>query len=116
MRITNSDATQNNLNLNLNDNNDLENLKRLSTQGKNKPSVVDKEKKLKEADSVAKEFETLFVDMMMKSMRETAKPEEETNAENIYKGMLDSEYSKTMTDAQSFGIREMVRQWIVDNS
>lgn len=122
MRIGNMDVLQSNLNEN---NNDLENLKKIVGSEKNKNTsqvdhknakVVDKEKKAKEADAVAKEFETLFVDMMMKSMRETVKSDGETNAENIYKSMLDSEYSKNMTDAQSFGIREMVRQWIMENS
>ena len=95
MRIGNLDVLQNTLE----NNTDLEKLK-----------------KSKDADAVAKEFETLFVDMMMKSMRGTVKPDDESNAENIYKSMLDSEYSKNMTDAQSFGIREMVRNWITQNS
>jgi flagellar protein FlgJ len=115
MRIGNLDLVQNSLS----DTTDLDNLKNISGNDKQKLGKlnhVDKEKKSKEADAVAKEFETLFVDMMMKSMRETVKPDDETNAQNIYKSMLDSEYSKNMTDAQSFGIREMVRNWIIENS
>lgn len=94
----------------------LEDLKSFTAPDKNKIAKLDKEKKEKEADEVAKEFETLFVDMMLKSMRQTIKSEDETNAEGIYKSMLDNEYSKLTTDAQSFGIREMVKKWIVENS
>lgn len=112
VRIGNLDAIQNNLN----DNNDIENLKKISDPHAKKSNKIDKEKSAKEADSVAKEFETLFVDMMMKSMRNTVKSDDESNAENIYKSMLDNEYSKIMTEAQSFGIREMVRNWITENS
>ena len=113
MRIGSLDILENNLN----DTRDIEHLKSMAGVEKNKSGkVVDTQKKAKEADAVAKEFETLFVDMMMKSMRNSVKSEDESNAENIYKSMLDSEYSKTMTDAQSFGIREMVRNWITENS
>jgi flagellar protein FlgJ len=113
MRVGSLDILQNTIE----NTRDLEHLKKISGQDKlTHDKVIDKDKKVKEADSVAKEFETLFVDMMMKSMRETVKPEEESNAQNIYKSMLDSEYSKTMTDAQSFGIREMVKNWIIENS
>jgi Rod binding domain-containing protein len=100
----------------LNNNSDIQNIKNLSESVKKKGAVVDKEKKAQEADNVAKEFETLFVDMMLKSMRQTAKAEDESNAQDIYKGMLDSEYSKSMTEAQSFGIRQMIKEWITQNS
>ncbi len=112
MRLGNIDVMQ----AGIKDNNDLENLKNISANETKKTNKLSKEKKESEADGVAKEFETLFLDMMMKSMRQTVKAEDETNAENIYKSMLDSEYTKVMTDAQSFGIREMVRNWITQNS
>ncbi|NBW81168.1 hypothetical protein EBR21_05380 [bacterium] len=68
--------------------------------------------KRQEAEKAAQEFETLFVDMMVKSMRQTATPEESSNAEDIYQGMLDSEYSKSMTTANNFGIREQILNWM----
>lgn len=71
---------------------------------------------LKKAEGVAEEFETLFVDMMMKSMRSTAKPEESSNAQEIYQGMLDAEYSKSMTGSHDFGIRSMLLDWMKQNS
>jgi len=66
----------------------------------------------KSAEKAAQEFETLFVDMMVKSMRQTAAPEDSSNAEDIYQGMLDSEYSKSMTTANNFGIREQILNWM----
>ncbi|MFZ9521614.1 MAG: rod-binding protein [Silvanigrellaceae bacterium] len=68
--------------------------------------------KRQEAEKAAQEFETLFVDMMVKSMRQTAVPEDSSNAEDIYQGMLDSEYSKSMTTANNFGIREQILNWM----
>jgi Rod binding domain-containing protein len=69
-------------------------------------------KKRQEAEKTAQEFETLFVDMMVKSMRKSAQPEDVSNAEDIYQGMLDSEYSKSMTGANNFGIREKILDWM----
>lgn len=69
-------------------------------------------RKREEAEKAAQEFETLFVDMMVKSMRQTAQPEEMSNAEDIYQGMLDSEYSKSMTTSNNFGIREQILNWM----
>ena len=71
--------------------------------------------KLKEAETVAKEFETIYLDMMLKSMRQTAKPENESNAHDIFQSMLDSEYSKIMAESQSFGIRDLILNWMKDN-
>ncbi|MBX9704507.1 MAG: rod-binding protein, partial [Silvanigrellaceae bacterium] len=67
---------------------------------------------LKDIEQVAKDFETIFLEMMLKSMRDTARPEEESNALNIFQGMLDSEYAKQMSQGQSFGVREMIIDWV----
>lgn len=79
--------------------------------------TLDKKAKLKieEAKQVAKEFETLFVDIVLKKMRETSKPDNESNAMHIYTSMLDSEYSKSMTEAENFGIRDMILEWMTQN-
>ena len=70
------------------------------------------QKKQEDAEKVAQDFETMFVDLMVKSMRQTAQPEDTSNAEDVYQGMLDSEYSKSMTATQSFGIRAQVLNWL----
>lgn len=69
-------------------------------------------KKRSEAEKVAEEFETMFMDMMVKSMRKTSQPEDVSNAEDIYQGLLDSEYAKSMTATQSFGIKSQILQWL----
>jgi peptidoglycan hydrolase FlgJ len=75
------------------------------------PEGVDA-KKWQEAQAAATEFETLFMDLIVKGMRQTAKPEDASNASDIYTGMLDSEHAKSMTSAQSFGVREMILDWM----
>ena len=69
-------------------------------------------KKWSEAQNAAAEFETLFMDLIVKGMRQTAKPEDASNASEIYTGMLDSEYAKVMTGSQSFGVRDMILDWM----
>lgn len=71
--------------------------------------------KIKDAENVAKEFETIYLDMMLKSMRQTAKPEDESNAHDIFQSMLDGEYTKLMADSQSFGIRDLILNWMKEN-
>lgn len=63
---------------------------------------------------VSKEFETLLVEMMIKSMRVNV-PESpmfgESNAREIFQDMLDGEYARIMVDRKGFGISEsLVRQ------
>ena len=64
------------------------------------------------AEKVASEFETLFLDLVMKGMRQTAKPEDQSNAEDIFTGMLDQEYAKTMTEARDFGVKSLILDWM----
>ena len=79
------------------------------------PKTIESIKKAEESVRVAKEFETLFLDMMLKTMRQTAKPEEESNATGIYQGMLDGEYTKSMAEGQDFGIQQMLLRWMKEN-
>ncbi len=66
-------------------------------------------KQLKEACS---EMESIFVNMMMKTMRNSI-PEEDglfkkSEAEKMFSGMLDEEYSKKMSEAGGIGIGDML--------
>ena len=65
-----------------------------------------------EASKVAAEFETLFMDLVVKGLRQTAKPEEESNAQDIFTGMLDQEYTKVMTGSREFGIKSLLLDWM----
>jgi flagellar protein FlgJ len=73
---------------------------------------LDKER----AKQVAQEFETLYLDMMLKSMRSTVPSEDMGHAEQMYREMLDGEYSKEMSKSQDFGIQKMVYDWITQSA
>ncbi len=59
----------------------------------------------------ARGVEQMFIGQMVDSMRKTV-PEneyvEKSQAERIYENLLDSEYSKTMSESGNFGIAELV--------
>jgi Rod binding domain-containing protein len=71
-----------------------------------------KNDKLAEAKKVAEDFETLFADMIMKSMRSSAKIEDSSNAMEVFEGMLDNEYSKSMTQGNDLGIKSLILDWM----
>jgi Rod binding domain-containing protein len=67
---------------------------------------------LEEAETVAKQFESLFMDQIVKGMRKTVPTEESSNAMGIYTDMLDGEHAKAMTEAREFGIKQMILDWM----
>lgn len=73
-----------------------------------------KQKKQEQAQQVAREFESLFSSLVLKSMRTTATPEDSSNALDIYTDMLDREYSNAMADA-NLGVGQMIMQWMQQN-
>lgn len=64
------------------------------------------------AEKVASDFEALFVDLMLKSMRKTAAGESQSNAMDIYTSMLDSEYSQSIVNSRSLGIKGLILDWL----
>ena len=74
--------------------------------------------KAKQARQVAEDFESLFMDVVMKSMRQTVHKSgfmDGGNAENIYQSMLDSEYSKMMASSGSTGFADKIESFILEN-
>lgn len=71
---------------------------------------------------VAKEFEEIFVNMLLKSMRSTIMDgglTEKSNQRGIFEGMLDEEFAKQISEKGGIGIQDMmVRQLqrYVDNT
>jgi flagellar protein FlgJ len=68
------------------------------------------------AKKVAKEFETMFVGMMLKSMRETTGKDKLTNGghgEEIYRSLLDQEYAKALTEHGGVGLATMLERQLV---
>lgn len=60
----------------------------------------------KKIKDVAHDFEAVFLELMLKSMRNTV-PKSELmdggNGEEIFRSMLDSEYAKAMSQQESYG-------------
>lgn len=71
---------------------------------------------------VAKEFEEIFVNMLLKSMRSTIMDgglTEKSNQRGMFEGMLDEEFAKQISEKGGIGIQDMmVRQLqrYVDNT
>ena len=65
-------------------------------------------------DEVAQEFESIFVQQMLKSARAAKLADGifSSEAQETYQSLLDQEYSKTLAKNHSFGIAEaLVRQF-----
>lgn len=61
----------------------------------------------------AKDFESIFVGMMLKSMRASIQKSgflDGGNAEDIYKSMLDQEYSKMMSETGRMGLADTIER------
>ncbi len=73
-----------------------------------------KSKDRAELEKVAKEFEELFVGVLMKNMRSTILKSDISKSsyqKEIFESMLDDEYSKEIASTGSFGIGKL----IIDN-
>ncbi len=75
------------------------------------------EKQLQQAKKVSRDFEGLFVGMMMKSMRATVGKDKLTgggHGEEVYRSMLDQEYANaSVKKAGGLGIAKMVERDII---
>lgn len=80
-----------------------------------KDSVETDTGKVKE---LAKQFESIFYDLVLKSMRSSVQKSgfiDGGNAEEIYRGMLDSEYSKMMSGQGTSGLAASVERQLLDS-
>lgn len=67
----------------------------------------------------AEGMETMFIDYMMKVMRDTVPKNEmdlESPATNIYRGMLDSEYAKSAARAGGVGLADQIIAYLQSQS
>ena len=94
-------------------------LKKISNQGTPVPSVKsfarsDNGRKDVEALAEAsKQFEAIFLEMMLKSMRSTVQKSEFMgggHGEDLYEEMLDSEYAKLLSEGKNFGISNLIEE------
>jgi peptidoglycan hydrolase FlgJ len=71
-----------------------------------------------EIKKAAEEFESIFMELMLKAMRDTVPKEGLTsggNAEDVYRGMLDSEYAKVMAGQHSSGLAETITRQLLES-
>jgi flagellar protein FlgJ len=67
---------------------------------------------------VARQFEALFVGMMMKSMRSTVGQDKLTgggHGEEMYRSMLDQEYANAIAERGGFGLAQMIERQLLQN-
>lgn len=86
----------------------------LPQQFKNGAAGTDKERVA--ARKAAREFETLFVGMMLKSMRETVGKDMlagKGQSEEIYRSMLDQEYAKAVAEQGGLGLAKMIEAQLI---
>lgn len=75
---------------------------------------ISKQDKFRE---VAKQFESIFIEMVLKSMRDTVVKSEFIdggNAEKIYQSMLDKEYSSSMAGTGMTGLADALERQFAD--
>lgn len=68
---------------------------------------------------VAEDFESLFLNIVLKSMRETVQKSgllDGGNAEDIYRSMLDDEYAKMMAAQRHTGIADNIEEFLLRSS
>jgi flagellar protein FlgJ len=83
------------------------------SQGENQPPEN------KELKKVAKQFEAVFINQMIGAMRKTVTPGgliPESNAERVFKGMLDSENAERMADSEQLGLSHIVYEHLLRTS
>ncbi|MCX6117387.1 MAG: rod-binding protein [Proteobacteria bacterium] len=83
----------------------------LEKQGKSAKDL-DKIKKL------SSDFESMFVEQMLKGMRSSVQKSgliDGGNAEEIYTSMLDAEYAKSMANQKAMGLADMVERQLLES-
>jgi Rod binding domain-containing protein len=88
-----------------------ETIKMPKPPGTEKAAVSDKDRIA--AKKVAREFESVFVGMMLKSMRETVGKDSLTNGghgEEVYRSLLDQEYAKAISENNGLGISNLLEK------
>ena len=73
-------------------------------------------KDIKQIKELAGEFESIFTELVLKSMRSSVQKGgliDGGNGEDIFKGMLDSEYSKAMASQRSSGIADSIEKHLL---
>jgi|GEM_PF-1765295 flagellar protein FlgJ len=89
---------------------EMPDIQRFSLANSKTPENVAQIKKLSE------DFEAIFVEIVLKSMRETVDKSQLTdggNGEQIFQSMLDSEYAKVLASQRSSGIADSIEKHLL---
>ena len=75
-------------------------------------SLPDDKKENPALKQVAKDFEAVFINQLIESMRKTEGRENsfipESGAERTYRAMLDSQYAQQMAESEQIGLSKMI--------
>lgn len=77
-----------------------------------------RERDLAQVKKLAKEFESIFLEQMFRSMRSSVQKSgliDGGNAEEIYTSMLDSEYAKEMSAQGNAGLSQMIERQLLQS-
>jgi len=84
---------------------------KISAMTKRVPKIPEKIESVEKLRKVAQEFESMFMDIVLKAMRATV-PEskllDDSGKERFYQTWLDTEYSKIMSDKGPTGLSELI--------
>lgn len=88
---------------------DIQSMTRLRTQARNDPQATLKQ--------VAKHFESLYMNMMLKSMRAASfgDPNFDSNNSSMYRDMYDSQISLQLSEQQGLGLADMLVKQLQNN-
>lgn len=88
---------------------DIQSMTRLRTQARNDPQATLKQ--------VAKHFESLYMNMMLKSMRAASfgDPNFDSNNSSMYRDMYDSQMSLQLSEQQGLGLADMLVKQLQNN-
>jgi len=81
-----------------------------------KPGGKPADKDSMAAKKVAREFESMFVGMMLKSMRETVGKDMlsgKGQSDDIYRTMLDQEYARAVSEQGGLGLANTIEKQII---
>lgn len=81
-----------------------------------RPENVPTKRELAKIRQSAQEFEAIFLETMLKSMRDSVQKSgliDGGNAEKMYESMLDSEYAKQMSSQSMTGIAENIEKQLL---
>ncbi len=88
--------------------------KKIDPNKKDFKNILNKEVEKTQLKEVAQQFESLFVNMMFKSLRKNINKHrliKENPAENIFTDMLYQEYSLQIAKSGQFGLAEQIYKW-----